>query len=177
MATLMSVVSEHPAPTLRAGPLDPVLTGLLTKDADQRSTVGRARQQLQDVLSGRASVPPPPPPSPAAPRAPQPVPGASVERISGEDLRALASASKELLGSVARDARDQARELADRRKERKERERQSPASGPARSAPEPRRRRRFKRRWVVVPVVVTLAVTVLVLVGVGFLLAAAFGLL
>src|SRR3954451_7310429 len=92
MATLMSVVSEHPAPMLRAGPLEPVLAGLLTKDPAQRSTIGRARQQLQDVLSGRPSAPPPPPPGP--PSAPRPVPGASVERISREDLRALASASK-----------------------------------------------------------------------------------
>jgi serine/threonine protein kinase len=177
MATLMSVVSEHPAPTLRAGPLDPVLTGLLTKDPGQRSTVGQATRQLQDVLSGRVSAPPPPPPvAPGPPPTPRSVPGASVERISKEDLRALASASKELLGSVARDARDQARELADRRKERKERERRAPVSGPG-SAPQPRRRRRFKRRWVVVPVVVTLAVTLLVLVAVGFLLAAAFGML
>ena len=31
MATMMSVVSEHPAPMLRAGPLEPVLRGLLTR--------------------------------------------------------------------------------------------------------------------------------------------------
>jgi serine/threonine protein kinase len=176
MATLMSVVSEHPAPMLRAGPLEPVLVGLLTKDPAQRSTIARARQQLQDVLSGRQSAAPPPPPPPAAPRAPRPVAGGSVERISSEDLRALASASKELLGSVARDARDQAREMADRRKERKERERRAPATGPGRGAAPPRRRR-FKRRWVVVPVLVTLVIGLLVLVGVVFAVAAAFGVL
>jgi eukaryotic-like serine/threonine-protein kinase len=172
MATLMSVVSEHPAPTLRAGPLEPVLTGLLTKDPDRRTTVREAAQQLQDVLSGRRSAPPPP--APAAPPAPRRVAGGSVERISSEDLRTLASASKELLGSVARDARDQARDLADRRRERKERERRAPDVGG--TAP-PERRWRFKRRWVVVPVLVTLAVTLLVLVGLGFAVAAAFGLL
>jgi hypothetical protein len=161
---------------LRAGPLEPVLVGLLTKDPAQRSTIARARQQLQDVLSGRQSAAPPPPPPPAAPRAPRPVAGGSVERISSEDLRALASASKELLGSVARDARDQAREMADRRKERKERERRAPATGPGRDAAPPRRRR-FKRRWVVVPVLVTLVIGLLVLVGVVFAVAAAFGVL
>src|SRR4051794_28228116 len=57
MATLMSVVSEHPAPMLRAGPLEPVLLGLLVKDPDQRSTIREARQQLKDVTSGRASTP------------------------------------------------------------------------------------------------------------------------
>src|SRR5829696_5477913 len=49
MATLMAVVSEHPAAMLRAGPLEPVLRGLLTKDPDQRSTVAAARQQLSAV--------------------------------------------------------------------------------------------------------------------------------
>src|SRR3954465_3949057 len=128
MATLMSVVSEHPAPMLRAGPLEPVLGGLLTKDPARRSTVRVAGQQLQDVLSGRQSAPPPP--APAPPPAPRPVGGGSLERIRSEGLRALPSAARELHGSVARDARDQARELADRRKERKERERRVPTSAP-----------------------------------------------
>src|SRR3954447_19158205 len=78
MATLMSVVSEHPAPMLRAGPLEPVLGGLLTKDPARRSTVRVAGQQLQDVLSGRQSAPPPP--APAPPPAPRPVGGGSLER-------------------------------------------------------------------------------------------------
>ena len=52
MATLLSVVSEHPAPMLRAGPLEPVLRGLLTKDPAQRSTVAQAAPQLQAVLAG-----------------------------------------------------------------------------------------------------------------------------
>src|SRR3954462_12146146 len=64
MATLLSVVSEHPAPMLRAGPLEPVLQGLLTKDPARRSTVRAAGQQPQDVLSGRQSAPPPPAPAP-----------------------------------------------------------------------------------------------------------------
>jgi hypothetical protein len=37
--------------------------------------------------------------------------------------------------------------------------------------------RRFKRRWVVVPVLVTLLIVLLVLVGLGFLVAAALGLI
>src|SRR3954462_7522169 len=64
MATLMAVVSEHPAPMLRAGPREPVLGGLLTKDPARRSTVRAAGQQPQDVLSGRQSAPPPPAPAP-----------------------------------------------------------------------------------------------------------------
>ncbi|MGY1804865.1 serine/threonine-protein kinase [Blastococcus sp. SYSU D00922] len=167
MATLMSVVSEHPAPVLRAGPLEPVLQGLLTKDPARRFTAADARPQLAAVAAGRFPTPPPTSPPPPVPRR---LPGSSMERIEGEDLRALASSSKALLGSVARDARDQARHLADKRRERKEAERR-PAAAP------PPRRRRFKRRWVVVPVLLTVTIVLLLLVGAGLALAAVFGLL
>src|SRR5918997_814243 len=111
MATLMAVVSEHPAPMLRAGPLGPVLQGLLTKDPARRSTARDVRPQLQAVAADRAPDPvaapppsqPPPAPAPAPPPTPGRVPGNSVERIDGDDLRKLASASRALLGSVARD--------------------------------------------------------------------------
>jgi serine/threonine protein kinase len=157
MATLMSVVSEPPAPVLRAGPLEPVLRGLLTKDPEQRSTAATARSQLAAVAAGRqATTPPTTPPPPAAPG---PVPGAAVERIDVADLLALASASRSLLGSVARDARDQARSIAGNRRERRARDRRP-------APPPPRRRRRFKRRWVVVPVLTTALVLLLLLVGV-----------
>jgi serine/threonine protein kinase len=163
MATLLSVVSEHPAPMLRAGPLEPVLRGLLTKDPAQRSTEATARAGLAAVAEGRAPAgaatsPVPPPPAPA------PVPGNAPERIEVADLRALASASRSLLGSVARDARDQARHLADNRRERK-----------AAPPPPPRRRWRFKRRWVVVPVVTTLLVLLLLAVGVAVAIVAFLG--
>src|SRR5215212_9393014 len=145
MATMMSVVSEHPAPMLRAGPLEPVLRGLLTKDPAARTSADQARQQLSAVLSGAPAGPtPPPPPAASAPPPRGALPAESVERIDADDLRKLASASKALLTSVARDARDQARHLADRRRERKG------DSGPTRrpsAPPEPApRRRRFKRR-------------------------------
>jgi serine/threonine protein kinase len=176
MATLLSVVSEHPAPMLRAGPLEEVLRGLLTKDPQQRSTVARARRQLGAVLAGGTPAPTAPPPPPAAPAPPPgPVPGGSVERIEAADLKALASASRALIGSVARDARDQARFLADRRRERKERPAPPPVPGPG-SGP-PQRRRWFRRRWVVVPLVVTVALVVLVVAGVALAVAAILGLL
>jgi serine/threonine protein kinase len=188
MATLMSVVSEHPAPMLRAGPLEPVLRGLLIKDPARRSTARSARAGLEAVLAGRAPSPAAAPPSPEQPpqepspqeQSPPPpaspglVPGNAVERIDGEDLRALASASRALLGSVARDARDQARVLADRRRDRKA---QGRRDVPDRSAPPPPRRRRFKRRWVVVPVLTTVLLVVLLLVGAALALAAVLGLL
>ncbi|HEY0126804.1 MAG TPA: serine/threonine-protein kinase [Blastococcus sp.] len=172
MATLLSVVSEDPAPVLRAGPLEPVLAGLLTKDPARRTSAATARSLLEGVVAGRVPAPAAPPDRVPPPPAPGPVPGNSMERIDSDDLRALASASKALLGSVARDARDQARHLADRRRERKA-ERQPAVQAPA----PPPRRRRFRRRWVVVPVLLTVTLVLVLLVGGGLLLAAAFGLL
>jgi serine/threonine protein kinase len=179
MATMMSVVSEHPAPMLRAGPLEPVLRGLLTKDPAARSAAEHTRRQLSAVLAGAPAAAPPPPP-PVAPPAGASLPPGSVERLDADDLRALASASRALLSSVARDARDQARHLADRRRDRQG------DSGPAQRAPrgtpasgttDAPRRRRFKRRWVVVPVLITVVIVLLVLTGLGVLLAAALGVL
>ncbi|NEK59397.1 serine/threonine protein kinase [Geodermatophilus sabuli] len=185
MATLMAVVTEDPEPARLAGPLEPVLRGLLTKDPAQRLTVEQARQQLQAVLSG--AVPPPwtPPvdvPAPPVPAEPAPD-GGRVERFDAADLRALASASKHALGTVARDARDQARHLADRRRERKG---VGPERAPARTsasgrvpasggAPVPHRRWRFKRRWVVVPVLLTLLLVLAVVGGLVAVAGAAFG--
>ena len=178
MATLLSVVSEHPAPMLRAGPLEPVLRGLLTKDPAQRSTTSQAARQLSALQSAPAPHAPPPATAPAPPpRQPAPVPGGSAARIDADDLKKLASASKAVLGSVARDAREH---LADRRRDKKEERRVAAGrSGPPppvqRTAP-PARRRRFKRRWVVVPVLTTVAVVVLLIVGGLVALAAFFGL-
>jgi len=163
MATMLSVVSEHPAPMVRAGPLEPVLQGLLTKDPAARTDAGRARHQLSAVLTGAPSERAAPPPAPAS------LPAPSVERLDADDLRALASASKALLTSVARDARDQARHLRDRRRDRKDEPAPAPSAAP--------RRRRFKRRWVVVPLLVTVTIVLLVLVGLGLLVASMLGLL
>src|SRR5215212_311429 len=148
MATAMAVVSEDPEPVVRAGPLEPVLRGLLAKDPTRRITVAQARPQLEAVLAGSEpetppAAPPPPSESPAE---------ESVHRFDSADLKLLASASAAVLGSVARDARDQARYLADKR-----RSRQGPVAGRPPAAP--RRRWRFKRRWVVVPLVTILVVS------------------
>ena len=97
-------------------------------------------------------------------------------RFDAEDLRKLAAASAAVLGSVAR---DQARLLAERRRDRKEQERRARRG----AAPLPQRpsaarpRFRFKRRWVVVPVLVALGLAMLLIGGLAWLLAYAFGLL
>ena len=118
MATLLAVVQEDPAPTARAGPLAPVLQGLLTRDPAQRWDVARTRAALRDALSGAGPGPAwSPPPSDGAPPTGGTALGSQVERFDIDDLRALAS----VIGTVARDARDQARYLADKRMDRKER--------------------------------------------------------
>jgi hypothetical protein len=52
MVTAMAVVSEHPAPLVRAGPLTPVLLGLLTKDPARRSTAEQVGRELASVAAG-----------------------------------------------------------------------------------------------------------------------------
>jgi eukaryotic-like serine/threonine-protein kinase len=195
VATLMAVATEPPDPPRLAGPLTPVLMGLLTKDPVQRATSAQARRDLQVVASGGApswtpgpvpSRPGPPPaagpvgPGSPAPAAPPPqLPRApSVQRIDADDLRRLAEASRAVLGSVARDS---ARYLARRAVRGKE---PRPVEQPARPGRRPRAaagagkpRRRFKRRWVVVPTLGLLTVAILAVVGVLWLLAALFGVL
>jgi serine/threonine protein kinase len=184
MATLMAVVAEEPAAMDRAGPLEPVLRGLLIKDPAQRSTVAEARRGLQAVLDAREAPPPgrpaaasePPVPalaSPmgfAGPRAPSAVRGDPVARFSAEDLRALAAASRAVLGSVVSDARDH---LAERQRDRRESRRANDLAAPAPSPPA--RRRRFKRRWVVVPLLVVLVLIVAVVAAIAVVVAHAFG--
>ncbi|HEV8569356.1 MAG TPA: serine/threonine-protein kinase [Actinoplanes sp.] len=48
-ATLMAVVEAAPGPFLRAGPLRPVIEGLLAKDPDLRLSIDQARAALQAV--------------------------------------------------------------------------------------------------------------------------------
>jgi serine/threonine protein kinase len=204
MATLLAVVSEDPEPMPAAGPLEPVLRGLLTKDPAARATVAQARRQLEAVVAGEPAPEPEPAPArrPRSSRTREAVHrGGDVARFDRAELRSLASASKAVLGSVAgsvaesvvRETRDQARTLADRRRAHRRGQGTGPHAGvPAASPPapppvtaprdEPRRadvqerpRWRFKRRWVVVPVVVTVVLVVLVLAGLGFLLAQAAG--
>ena len=92
--------------------------------------------------------------------------------LSGQDatdLRQLAAASAAVLGSVARDARDQARTLVERRRASR-----GPVAGRPPSAP--RRRWRFKKRWVVVPVVTVLVVVLAALAGAVWLVLHVLGL-
>ena len=168
---MMSVVSEHPAPMLRAGPLEPVLIGLLTKDPEARTSAEAAREQLTAVLAGA-------PPGPLPPAAGRPPAGArlAARRVRGADrLRRPAGAGVRVrcpapLGRARRPRPGASPEGAPPGAQGQRARPARAGSRPSRRAPP---RRRFKRRWVVVPVLVTLAVVLLVLVGIGFLVASA----
>jgi hypothetical protein len=54
--TMRAVVEEEPAPYRRAGPLTPVLAGLLIKDPARRWDVVRARNALRELLDGPLST-------------------------------------------------------------------------------------------------------------------------
>jgi serine/threonine protein kinase len=147
MATLMAVVSEHPPPPVLAGPLEPLLRALLAKDPAARATAAQARRDLEGALAMVSAAPWSPPAAPPDPPPPDRVPdGGRLERFDVADLRALATG----LGVAAR---HQARQLADRHRERRT---EPPGREPATVRTEPPRRRRFRRRWIVVPVLVTL---------------------
>ncbi|WP_305782775.1 serine/threonine-protein kinase [Symbioplanes lichenis] len=62
MATLTALATEPPDPFVRAGPLAPVLTGLLRRDPADRLTAPEVARLLRTPSVGRASVPSPPPP-------------------------------------------------------------------------------------------------------------------
>jgi serine/threonine protein kinase len=55
VATLSAVVDDPPAPFRRAGPLAPVVEGLLAKDPGRRPDTGQARRALRAVQGGGSS--------------------------------------------------------------------------------------------------------------------------
>ena len=56
LASLTAVVSEEPEPPLHAGPLEPVISGLLRKDPGTRLGAADAEQMLHDVLAQDTAV-------------------------------------------------------------------------------------------------------------------------
>lgn len=164
MATLLAITTEEPPRPVAAGPLEPVLIALLSRDPAQRPTVEQATTALQGLLERGTSAAPsagarpasaPPDGVPASGRRADP--GDHPERIDLDKLAGLAAAtSRSLAGSAAR-------RIA---------ERSSRPAAPAPVRPPGRRPRssrpwRFKRRWVVAPLAVVgvLAIVVVVLAG------------
>src|SRR5262249_61015672 len=63
MATLSALVTSEPDPPARAGPLRPILEGLLVKDPERRLSAARAAEMLAAV-----TAPAPPVQQPARPK-------------------------------------------------------------------------------------------------------------
>jgi serine/threonine protein kinase len=158
MAILLAVVGDEPAPMRAAGPLAPVLQGLLTKEPAARTSAAEARQQLAAVVAEAAPEEPSRRRS-AWPRGLAGPRGGDVERFDLADLLALASSSRAALGTVVRDVREHAREAG----ERLHATDAAPRTRRERRAAAKQRRFRFKRRWVVIPLVVIVLFVVLVL--------------
>src|SRR5580704_2173326 len=73
LATLTAVVTDDPEPATHAGPLRPVIDGLLRKDPDERLGAAETGQLLRRI----AATAPPAPPAPPAPAASEPAPTAA----------------------------------------------------------------------------------------------------
>ena len=58
MATLMALATDEPDPPDRAGPLAPVLIGLLRRDPDKRLTAREAAERLRWIVSAAGLAPP-----------------------------------------------------------------------------------------------------------------------
>jgi hypothetical protein len=56
VATLTAVVTDPPAPLRRAGPLGPVIAGLLAKDPAQRLGPDQARSALRVIQRGQIAT-------------------------------------------------------------------------------------------------------------------------
>ncbi len=82
LATVTAVVTGEHAPYVAAGALAPVLEGLLERDPERRTTVARARQQLQPLADR--------PPPPARPPQPRPSAGRRAEVTSALPMAEIA---------------------------------------------------------------------------------------
>lgn len=109
MPTLAAILADVPAPNRRAGPLAPVLLGLLDKDPARRWDVERARAGLRAVLTGddpaappRSSLQPPVPRLPS--RQPAPPPRAAKPRPAARPAKAAPAHSRVGSGSKLRTA-------------------------------------------------------------------------
>lgn len=58
MASLLAIITEEPPPAPNAGPLQPVIDGLLNKDLDLRLTAHEAGLMLDDIVRSSTAVTP-----------------------------------------------------------------------------------------------------------------------
>ncbi|WP_433474273.1 serine/threonine-protein kinase [Spirillospora sp. CA-142024] len=78
-AVFVAIATQEPAPVQNAGPLEPVLRGLLRKSPSERTTLDQAQQMLASLLPPQAA-PAPAPPGQTPPDAPHPPVGPAPQR-------------------------------------------------------------------------------------------------
>ncbi|GGK98465.1 hypothetical protein Sme01_62210 [Sphaerisporangium melleum] len=86
LATLGAVMHDPPAPMRLAGPLAPVLAGLLRKDPAERLTATEAERYLRMVAAGIQPEPTAPVPAGEPARVPAQAPSPSRERMAGPPI-------------------------------------------------------------------------------------------
>ncbi len=185
LATLLAVASDPVPAATSAGPLQPLVEGLLVNDPAARTSAEQARAGLEAVAAGPSAAGAAPTPPGRERRAP--AREEAVERIDLDELgRFAARATRKVAGSAVRRVAERA---SGERSGRSTAPRPAPAPAPTPApvtapapapAPAPARARaaapartatpvaerprwRFKRRWVVVPVVVTVLLLAAVL--------------
>jgi hypothetical protein len=92
LASITAVVTDEPEPAPHAGPLWPVISGLLRKDPGERLDTAQTEQMLRQVIPASASrvatVPAPVAPAPVAPAPDVPVPDVPVPDVPAPDVPA-----------------------------------------------------------------------------------------
>ncbi|MCL2583857.1 MAG: protein kinase [Streptosporangiales bacterium] len=100
LITLTAVVTTDPEPALHAGPLRPVISGLLRKDPDERLDAAAAGQMLRNLLADDGTEREPAPPGSDSPPAPPPA-GDGGRRRSRATVAAVTVAGLVVAGAVA----------------------------------------------------------------------------
>nr|WP_285582918.1 serine/threonine-protein kinase [Actinoallomurus iriomotensis] len=85
MASLVAVLTDDPEPAPNAGPLRPVIEGLLRKDPAQRLTVDEVAAMLDRVLAGDAEAEPDDPPADAPDGATRRLPPSVLSAVKDAD--------------------------------------------------------------------------------------------
>jgi serine/threonine protein kinase len=102
LATLTAVVTDQPDQARHAGPLEPVISGLLRKDPAQRLDAAEAERLLREVAEPppRAPLAPEPPPPLAAPP-PQPAESAAADLEPWQPAASSSHGSRRLVVALA----------------------------------------------------------------------------
>ena len=117
MATLLAVTTEPPRPPQNAGPLGPVLLGLLEKEPTERLTGWQARAALRQAIDAAGRPPPPTqaPPTQAPPMQAPPMqtpPTQAPPTQASNPFGGVPTGSPDTADSIARIDRQEVKRLA-----------------------------------------------------------------